>query len=437
MGSRSLSLDTVNYFYSVDQNGIDNWVFETETYFANNVGPILGNDSTIFFGSRNSKIYALDFFGNEKWNVTGLPIGVQNFTISRDKFGNFYIPITDTIVIISYDGSSVRKIPWPGIYLRGIMFSPSGDTIYFKDENRQFGSAGALKSSDLEGNINWSFNPGIINWGLPLIDNQNNIYVLGRDTLLGENFLFAVSPSGNLKWKYGIKGYNKLTAPTIDKNGNVLFHAFVNGNREYQTAIISLDYFGNENWTTILDFEGDTFQNWIDHELVCDAEGKVYFGTSIASYFGCIDSDGTILWTLDMGDLEYDSCPAIGSDGTLYIGAHISSTFPNHTQNLIAVKDSPSSVSDYQFLKEYNLLQNYPNPFKPTTNIQYAIGSRQFMTLKVYDVLGKEITTLVNEEKSAGNYEVEFNASHLSSGIYYYQLRAGEFVETKKMILLK
>ncbi|MCK7523424.1 MAG: hypothetical protein MZV64_40110 [Ignavibacteriales bacterium] len=154
MGSRSLSLDTVNYFYSVDQNGIDNWVFETETYFANNVGPILGNDSTIFFGSRNSKIYALDFFGNEKWNVTGLPIGVQNFTISRDKFGNFYIPITDTIVIISYDGSSVRKIPWPGIYLRGIMFSPSGDTMYFKDENRQFGFAGALKSSDLEGNIN-------------------------------------------------------------------------------------------------------------------------------------------------------------------------------------------------------------------------------------------------------------------------------------------
>ncbi|MCK7523423.1 MAG: hypothetical protein MZV64_40105 [Ignavibacteriales bacterium] len=148
--------------------------------------------------------------------------------------------------------------------------------------------------------------------------------------------------------------------------------------------------------------KNDTYQNWIDHELVSDAEGKVYFGTSVASYFGCIDSDGTILWILDMGDLEFDSCPAIGSDGTLYIGAHISSLFPYHTQNLIAVKDSPNSVSDYQFLKEYNLLQNYPNPFNPTTNIQYAIGIRQFMTLKVYDVLGKEIATLVNEEKVQG-----------------------------------
>ncbi len=437
MGSRALSLDTVNYFYSVRKNGDDFWTFTTETYYANNVGPLLGNDSTIFWGSRNSKVYASDFYGNEKWNITGLPIGVQNFTVSRDKFGNFYIPIDDTIVVISSDGSVIRKIPWAGIYIRGIMFSPTGDTMYFKDENRQFGSAGALKSTDLEGNINWSFNPGILNWGLPLIDNQNNIYVLGRDTLLGENFLFAVSPSGELKWKYEIVGYNKVTAPTIDKNGNIIFHAFVDGNREYQTAIISIDYYGNENWTTILDFENDTYQNWIDHELVCDAEGKVYFGTSIASYFGCIDSDGTILWTLDMGDLEYDSCPAIGSDGTLYIGSHISSTFPYHTQNLIAVKDRPNSVSDYIVITEYNLSQNYPNPFNPTTKISYSLSQFGFVTLKIFDLLGKEITTLVSEEKPSGNYEVSFNAANLVSGIYYYQIITGEFVETKKMILLK
>ena len=88
-------------------------------------------------------------------------------------------------------------------------------------------------------------------------------------------------------------------------------------------------------------------------------------------------------------------------------------------------------------VNNYSLKQNYPNPFNPSTRIQYAISSRQLVTLKVYDVLGKEIATLVNEEKSAGSYEIEFNASHLASGIYYYQLRAGDYVETKKMILLK
>jgi photosystem II stability/assembly factor-like uncharacterized protein len=86
---------------------------------------------------------------------------------------------------------------------------------------------------------------------------------------------------------------------------------------------------------------------------------------------------------------------------------------------------------------KFSLEQNYPNPFNPNTNIQFAISSLQFVTLKVYDVLGNEVATLVNQEKPAGNYEVEFDASHLSSGVYYYQLWTGEFVETKKMILLR
>jgi hypothetical protein len=89
----------------------------------------------------------------------------------------------------------------------------------------------------------------------------------------------------------------------------------------------------------------------------------------------------------------------------------------------------------------FSLQQNYPNPFNPSTSIQYAISSRQFVTLKVYDVLGNEIATLVNEELPAGEYEVEFNpASSIenpASGIYFYKLQAGSFVETKKMILMK
>src|SRR5690606_5091234 len=76
---------------------------------------------------------------------------------------------------------------------------------------------------------------------------------------------------------------------------------------------------------------------------------------------------------------------------------------------------------------KFSLEQNYPNPFNPSTSIQYAIGNRQFVTLKVYDVLGNEVSTLVNEEKPAGSYDVEFNASNLASGIYYYQLKAGDF----------
>jgi hypothetical protein len=93
----------------------------------------------------------------------------------------------------------------------------------------------------------------------------------------------------------------------------------------------------------------------------------------------------------------------------------------------------------------FTLQQNYPNPFNPSTRIRYSIPNviasetkqSQFVSLKVYDVLGNEVATLVNEEKPAGSYEVNFNASQLSSGIYFYKLQTGNFAETKKMLLLK
>ncbi|MFZ1280255.1 MAG: T9SS type A sorting domain-containing protein [Ignavibacteriaceae bacterium] len=81
--------------------------------------------------------------------------------------------------------------------------------------------------------------------------------------------------------------------------------------------------------------------------------------------------------------------------------------------------------------------QNYPNPFNPTTIIHFELLRTDFVSLKVFDLLGNEVAMLVNEEKSIGNYNVEFNASNLSSGVYYYQLKSGGFIETKKMLLLK
>jgi hypothetical protein len=83
------------------------------------------------------------------------------------------------------------------------------------------------------------------------------------------------------------------------------------------------------------------------------------------------------------------------------------------------------------------LVQNYPNPFNPSTTILYQIPERNFVTLKIYDVLGNEIATLVDEEKPAGEYEVEFIAGGLTSGIYFYQMKADSYSSTKKILLLK
>ncbi|MDP4175537.1 MAG: T9SS type A sorting domain-containing protein, partial [Bacteroidota bacterium] len=87
--------------------------------------------------------------------------------------------------------------------------------------------------------------------------------------------------------------------------------------------------------------------------------------------------------------------------------------------------------------KDYELAQNYPNPFNPSTSIKYSIPQNSMVSLKVYDILGKEVASLVNEQKSAGSYEVNFNANSLSAGMYIYELKAGNFTQTKKMMLIK
>ncbi|MCG6915677.1 T9SS type A sorting domain-containing protein, partial [bacterium BMS3Abin03] len=86
---------------------------------------------------------------------------------------------------------------------------------------------------------------------------------------------------------------------------------------------------------------------------------------------------------------------------------------------------------------EFKLFPNYPNPFNPITKISWQSPIGGWQSLKVYDILGKEVATLVDEEKPAGSFEIKFDASGLPSGVYFYQLKAGNFIKTNKMILIR
>ena len=96
-----------------------------------------------------------------------------------------------------------------------------------------------------------------------------------------------------------------------------------------------------------------------------------------------------------------------------------------------------SIEEEFDIYNNFKLFQNYPNPFKPITKISYSIKEESLVTLKIYDILGKEIATLVNENKVAGNYEIKFNASDLPSGMYIYKIQSGSFTDAKKMLLTK
>jgi hypothetical protein len=101
------------------------------------------------------------------------------------------------------------------------------------------------------------------------------------------------------------------------------------------------------------------------------------------------------------------------------------------------IKYSQETEVTFKVPRVFALSQNYPNPFNPTTVINYQLPVNSFVTLKIYDVLGREVATLINEKQNAGYYRATFNASSLSSGIYFYRLHAGSFTQTKKLVLIK
>jgi len=106
----------------------------------------------------------------------------------------------------------------------------------------------------------------------------------------------------------------------------------------------------------------------------------------------------------------------------------------------VVLSDIPSNIDlpqDPNVPETYQLHQNYPNPFNPTTMINYQLPMTDYIELSIYNVLGQKVATLVSERQAAGAYQVEWDASGYSSGVYYYSLKAGEFYNVKKMILIR
>ncbi len=154
------------------------------------------------------------------------------------------------------------------------------------------------------------------------------------------------------------------------------------------------------------------------------------------------DQNGAILWSSTYGGSNADGGSAVvpvNGGGYIVCGSTESSGAGNADIWLIRL-DSDGSVSvDEQIstVNQFQLNQNYPNPFNPSTKISWQISVGGHQTLKIYDVLGNEVVTLVDEYKPAGSYEIDFNAIELNSGVYFYKLISGTYSETRKMMLIK
>jgi hypothetical protein len=173
------------------------------------------------------------------------------------------------------------------------------------------------------------------------------------------------------------------------------------------------DNSGLENVNCFVVVNDQLFAGTDDNGVHRSADG----GVTWASFSSGISAN-TRIWSL-----------AVNSDG-IFAG----------TSSGVWVTTSPTEIKIEKGNSEpfsFSLKQNFPNPFNPSTTISFTLAKRSFVILKVYDILGREVETLINGEMQAGNHNQLWNAANLSSGIYFYRLQAGLFTETKKLVLLK
>ena len=265
-----------------------------------------------------------------------------------------------------------------------------GLTLYTEDTTNTIDSALSRWSHKDANNLNYSL----------LQLNYPSLNIISKRYPFNYMFVFSDSYSDSSYSLYKAFGKNALPNKTV----NFKVYDITNKNMPEQVQ------FGFEN---AIPSRGDSLSN--------------------LNYVFLSNHDGTsISWEVLFSGSSTSNVPHGGDTLYLYTTKGISYF------DTLEIFDLPSDVKQTnQVPLSYNLAQNYPNPFNPTTIINYSVPKAGLVLIKVYDILGREVTQLVNEQKNAGTYNIEFNASKLATGVYFYRMQAGNFVETKKLLLLK
>jgi hypothetical protein len=181
---------------------------------------------------------------------------------------------------------------------------------------------------------------------------------------------------------------------------------------------------------------GNTWLQVVPHGVTINSfayhtEGKILAAADTNGVY--LSTDNGTNWSTINSGLEGREVNHITLDvnGFAFAGTIGGGVFAS-SERITSVDENDGKQPD-----SYILAQNYPNPFNPSTTIHYQLPGKGFVTLKVFNILGQEVGTLVNEDQEAGSYQIQFDGTGLASGVYFYRLSAEEFVETKKLVLLR
>ncbi|MBL8015720.1 MAG: SBBP repeat-containing protein [Ignavibacteria bacterium] len=386
-------------------------------------GVVITGESQGFFSGTNTSddiiTIKYDCFGNQEW--------LQRYNGPDNSFDG---------------GLSVTTDENNDVYITGYSFSTesSYDLITIK--------------YTLQGNIKWIHK--IITQGIGVgvkvlnSRNRSEIYSIGGNGT--SNTILCYDYSGNLKWQVrDIFGTHGIVSAVLDDNLGMLYVAAknLNGNFRYMVLAYNTSINGGLSWYDI--YNGTGSGNDYPSDITIDDFSNIYLtGYSASSVAGLeyltlkYSSSGVREWEKRYNNSFFGEHHAYSittdNEGSVYVTGHSQNASGSFNHDFATVKYAQSIVfgkNGNNIPAEFKLYQNYPNPFNPSTNIKFDIPNDAEVKIAVYDMLGREVKVLVNEYKHAGSYEVNFDASEIPSGTYFYKLSAGIFIEVKKMVLIK
>ena len=431
--------------------------------------------TTTSFGAGSQDVWLIrtDANGETLWTKTfgGFEID-QAYSVQQTADGGYIV----AGMTVSF-GSSGYGAVWL------IKTDAFGDTLWTKTLGRGYGNSvqqtldggyiiagqrGAnvyqsdilLIKTDSSGNKIWekTYEEGLDDSGLSVRQISETEYILlGYSYVIGLDHILLIKTDafGNKLWTKTYDGGLEDHASSFQQteDGGYILAGSTNsfGAGSHDVWLIKTDANGDTLWTKTYgstDIEvGNSVKQTTDGGYIIAGDTKSFGAGDYDFWLIKTDSFGDTLWTKTFGGIYEDRAFSVleTADTCIVISGNTKS-FGAGGSDIWLIKTAPEIThveqNHYSMPFNFYLYQNFPNPFNPTTKIKFKIpgqarNDNMMVTLKVYDILGNEITTLVNEEKQPGTYEIEFDGVNLSNGVYFYQLTAGSFVETKKMVLLK
>ena len=485
---------TGGIFYRTTNHGM-NWMPHFTSYSVINTIELDPAGSAYFLGAPFSFLKSTNNGNN--WNQLAADgLFTQVYSASVTPASTFWCAADSGIIFRSYNNGNDWEIAY-----REYLTKEDLKSIYFTNEltGIAVGSHGVMLVTT-NGGLNWSYRSlgnenslkslqfvnnftgyaggtqGYLGIVLKTMDFGSSWQPVYRDSV-GINSIHFLNPSTG--WAAGTNGAfikttdagntwvktSIATTPSISYINDILFinenTGFIGSNGMFKTTNGGINWYRVSIYTTqtlqligitgfaITSAPGNFLkstnlgENWISYPTGASYRGDLFF---INAETGWINSPSIIRKTTNGGmnwSIQNTSSNSIPANSIFFIDENRGWVVGNYgsimrtTNGGIGITPISTEIP-----VQFNLQQNYPNPFNPVTKIRFSIPAfaettRRDISLKIYDILGKEIAVLVNEELQPGTYELEWNASHFSSGVYFYSLATGNFVQTKKMVVIK